>query len=72
MAALNTDAKQAMETFAEQHDGRLEDYFYLPLRGRNKHIVKVLSQKDGKPVDWIAMSPWGRRVIKSGPSLTRD
>jgi hypothetical protein len=58
MAALNADAKQAMETFAEQHDGRLDDYFYLPLRGRNKDIVKVLSQKDGRPVGWIAISPW--------------
>jgi mRNA interferase MazF len=58
MAARNADAKQAMETFAEQHDGRLDDYFYLPLRGRNKDIVMALSAKDGKPVGWIAISPW--------------
>jgi len=24
----------------------------------NKDIVKVLSQKDGKPVGWITISPW--------------
>jgi hypothetical protein len=35
MAALNADAKQAIETFMAQYGGRLEDHFYLPLRGRN-------------------------------------
>ena len=58
IAALNDDAKQAIKTFAEQHDGRLDDYFYLPLRGRNKDIVMALLAKDGKPVGWIAISPW--------------
>ena len=58
IAALNADAQQAIENFMAQHGGRLEDYFYLPLRGRNKDIVKVLSQKDGMLVGWIAISPW--------------
>jgi hypothetical protein len=58
IAARDATAKAAMETFAEQHDGRLEDYFYLPLRGRNKDIVKVLSAKDGLPAGWIPISPW--------------
>jgi hypothetical protein len=57
MAALNADAKQAMETFMAQYDGRLDDYFHLPLRSRNKDIVKVLSAKDGRPVGWIAINP---------------
>jgi len=58
MAALNADAKQAMETFMAQYGGRLDDYFYLPLRGRNKDIVMALSAKDGRPVGWILISPW--------------
>jgi hypothetical protein len=50
IAVRDATAKAVMETFAEQHGGRLEDYFYLPLRGRNKDIVMALSAKDGKPV----------------------
>lgn len=58
IAALNADVKQAIENFMAQHGGRLEDNFYLPLRGRNKNIVKVLSRQDGRPVGWISISPW--------------
>jgi hypothetical protein len=47
IAAGDANAQQAIETFAEQHDGRLDDYFHLPLRGRNKDIVLALSAKDG-------------------------
>jgi hypothetical protein len=36
----------------------LEDYFYLPLRGKNKDIVLALSAKDGLPAGWIPISPW--------------
>jgi hypothetical protein len=58
MIARSADAQAAVDQFLAQHGGRLEDYFYLPLRGRNKDIVKVLSQKDGRPVGWISISPW--------------
>jgi hypothetical protein len=58
IAVRDATAKAAIAAFAEQHDGRLEDHFYLPLRGRNKDIVIALSAKDGKPVGWISISPW--------------
>jgi hypothetical protein len=41
------------------HSGRLEDDFYLSLRGRNQDIVMALSAKDGIPVGWISISLWG-------------
>jgi hypothetical protein len=34
-------------------------YFYLSLRGRNQDIVMALSAKDGMPVGWISINPWG-------------
>lgn len=58
IATLNADAKHAIEAFIVSRGGRLEDYLYLPLRGRSKDIVMVLSPKDGKPVGSIRTSPW--------------
>ena len=58
IAARDETAKAAMQTLANQHNGRLEDYFYLPLRGKNQDIVLALSAKDGMPAGWILISPW--------------
>ncbi|MCP5159876.1 MAG: hypothetical protein H6975_10775 [Gammaproteobacteria bacterium] len=58
IAVLNENAKIAIEAFVAQHEGRLEGYFYLPLRGKHKDIVMVLSSKDGMPVGSIDISPW--------------
>lgn len=58
IAALDEAAKAAIETFAKQHSGRLEDYLYLPLKGKNQDIVLVLSAQDGMPTGWIPISPW--------------
>jgi hypothetical protein len=58
IAARDETAKAAMENFASQHNGRLEDYFYLPLRGKNQDIVLALSAQDGMPAGWIPISPW--------------
>lgn len=55
---VSTEAKQAVEAFIAAKGGHLEDYLYLPLRGKNKDIVMVLSQQDGMPVGSISMSPW--------------
>lgn len=58
IASRSAEAKQAMERFISQQGGRLEDYLYLPLKGKNKDIVLVLSPRDGMPVDFIRISPW--------------
>ncbi|MCU0809269.1 MAG: hypothetical protein MUC53_15585, partial [Candidatus Contendobacter sp.] len=58
IAARDETAKAAIAAFAKRHDSRLEDYFYLPLRGKNKDIVMALSAKDGLPAGWIPISPW--------------
>ncbi|HCK80760.1 MAG TPA: TfpX/TfpZ family type IV pilin accessory protein [Candidatus Competibacter sp.] len=58
IASLDTNAKQAIEAFIAHQSGRLEDYLYLPLKGKNKDIVMVLSPKDGMPVGYISISPW--------------
>jgi hypothetical protein len=58
IAARDATAQAAIDAFAEQRDGRLEDYFYLPLRGKNQDLVLALSAKDGMPAGWIPISPW--------------
>jgi len=58
IAARDETAKAAIEAFAEQHGGRLDDYFYLPLRGKNQDLVLALSATDGMPAGWIPISPW--------------
>lgn len=58
VAALSTDAKHAIETFLASQGGQMEDYLYLPLRGKNKDIVMVLSSESGLPVGSIPISPW--------------
>lgn len=66
IAAINADAKSAIDAFVASQSGRLEDYLYLPLRGRNKDIVMVLSPKDGMPVGSISISPWLEGKMGSG------
>ncbi len=58
IAARDAAAKAAIAAFAEQHGGRLEDYWYLPLKGKNQDIVMALSTRDGMPAGWIPISPW--------------
>jgi hypothetical protein len=58
IAARDATAQAAIDAFAEHHDGRLADYFYLPLRGKNQDLVLALSATDGMPVGWIPISPW--------------
>jgi hypothetical protein len=58
ITASDAKAQPAINAFLTQHGGRLEDYFYLPLRGRNQDIVMALSAKDGMPVGWITVNPW--------------
>ena len=58
IAALNADAKQAIDAFVVSQGGRLEDYLYLPLKGKNTDIVMVLSPEDGLPVGSISINPW--------------
>ena len=58
IASRSAEAKQAVERFINQQGGRLEDYLYLPLKGKNKDIVMALSPQNGMPVGFISISPW--------------
>ena len=58
IAALDGEAKAAIEAFAAQHGGQLENYLYLPLKGKNKDIIIALSSSDGMPAGFISISPW--------------
>lgn len=58
IAALDENAKAAIDAFTAQHGGNLETYFYLPLKGKNKDIVMALSSQNGMPVGFISISPW--------------
>ncbi|MBK1724901.1 TfpX/TfpZ family type IV pilin accessory protein [Thiocystis violacea] len=63
MASKNVKAKRALERFLTRTGGQPDDYLYLPLRGKNKDIVMVLSRQDGMPVGSIDIEPW---LIKGG------
>ncbi|HRY14360.1 MAG: hypothetical protein KDJ31_06640 [Candidatus Competibacteraceae bacterium] len=58
LTARDADAKIAIDHFLARKSGRLADYLYLPLKGKKKDIVMVLSAHDGKPAGYIAISPW--------------
>ena len=58
IAALDADAKAAIAAFAAHHGGQLENYLYLPLKGKNKDIIMALSAQDGMPAGFISISPW--------------
>jgi hypothetical protein len=58
IAALNTDAKHAINAFLASRGGQMENYLYLPLKGRNTDIVMVLSPENGLPVGSISINPW--------------
>lgn len=58
IATLSEDAKHAIDAFITGQGGRLDNYLYLPLKGKNADIVVVLSPEDGLPVGSIPISPW--------------
>ena len=58
IAARDETAQAMIAAFAKQHGDRLDDYFYLPLRGKNQDIVLALSARNGMPAGWIPISPW--------------
>jgi hypothetical protein len=58
IATLDPAAKQAIDGFVAKQTGRMEDFLFLPLKGKNKDIVMALSAKDGRPVGSIPISPW--------------
>ncbi len=58
ITALNADARHAIDAFIANQGGRLEDYLYLPLKGKNTDIVMVLSSENGLPVGSIPINPW--------------
>lgn len=70
IAALDADAKQAIDGFIANEGGRLGDYLYVPLKGKNKDIVMVLSPTDGMPVGFISISPWIDDYRQSAPAPT--
>ncbi len=70
IAALDAGAKQAIDGFIASKGGRLGDNLYLPLKGKNKDIVMVLSPTDGMPVGFISISPWIDDYRQSAPVPT--
>jgi hypothetical protein len=66
LVARNADAQQALERFLAAQGGGGEDYLFLPLLGKNKDIVLVLSGKDGLPVGSLSVDPWALGYQKAG------
>ena len=58
IASLDEQAKRSIDAFIDRQGGQINDYFYLPLRGKNKDIIMVLSSKDGMPAGHISINPW--------------
>ena len=58
IAAADIEAKQAINKFLHDNNGELNDYIYMPLVGKNKDIIIVLSYETGLPVGHVSISPW--------------
>jgi len=57
---LTTSAsnKEKLAQFLNEHGKTANDYAFLPLSGKEKDVVWVLSRETGKPVGVIDINPW--------------
>jgi hypothetical protein len=54
----NADAAAQIDRFAAAHDGKLDEFAYLPLVARNRDIVAVIARADAHIVDYLRIDPW--------------
>ncbi len=58
----NDSAKQKLQRFLEQQEGKLSDYAFFPLRGNNKeNVIWAFSRKTNLPVGIIKSNPWAQQ-----------
>lgn len=62
-ALADPGVKAALDAFIEDRGGVPDDYLFLPLVGKNRDMVMVLSSGDGRPVGAIGIDPWQLRKI---------
>ncbi len=54
----NKDRKIKVDRFLKRYNGKLEDYLFLPMVGKNNDMALVIDKITGLPVDGIAVDPW--------------
>ncbi|MBT8125631.1 MAG: hypothetical protein KJO81_12455 [Gammaproteobacteria bacterium] len=54
----NKDSKIKVDRFLKRYNGKLEDYLFLPMVGKNNDMALVIDKITGLPVDGIAVDPW--------------
>ena len=50
--------KLEIDKFLKRQGGKLEDYLYLPLVGKNNDLALAIDRVSGLPVDGISVDPW--------------
>lgn len=56
-AERSDEYRQELEEFLARHDGKVEDYAFLPLHCRYSDLVLVISRADGRVVDSLRIVP---------------
>ncbi|MDH3609451.1 MAG: hypothetical protein OEQ24_09455, partial [Gammaproteobacteria bacterium] len=54
----NKDSKIKVDRFLKRYNGKLEDYLFLPMVGKNNDMALLIDKITGLPVDGIAVDPW--------------
>ena len=54
----NKDSKIKVDRFLKRYNGKLEDYLFLPMVGKNNDMALIIDNITGLPVDGIAVDPW--------------
>ncbi|NNC68770.1 MAG: hypothetical protein HKN83_12130 [Gammaproteobacteria bacterium] len=58
LVGVNKDSKIKVDRFLKRYNGKLEDYLFLPMVGKNNDMALVIDKITGLPVDGIAVDPW--------------
>ena len=63
---LDVQAKEKMSLFTKEHEGKIDEFAFFPLRGNNKKdMVWVFNKKTAKPVDIIDIDPWKYKIASN-------
>ena len=58
LAAQDDATERGLARWLERRGGASGDDLYLPLRGKHRDVILILSGADGQPVGWIDSDPW--------------
>lgn len=65
------NAHPEAQTFLNKHDGKIEDFAFVPLSAPSKFAILVLDKKSAQPIDTIDLDPWELALNKIEESKTK-